>query len=89
MPEVNGSIEHVTATNDDAIDNYITSSLERISSIIDLLVKAEEAYTLSKTRNKDNTPADEDWKKNRDGWRGQGTALLNEAWALFNKQQGN
>lgn len=89
MPEINSATEKATVVNDEAIDRYVDHSLDRISKIISILVEAEEAYAMSRACKAENLPTGEDWRKNRDGWRIQGTSLLNEAWNLFSKQQGN
>ena len=66
-------------STDKALDNYLEESMEKLEKIIDLLVKAEEAYAMSKGVNRE----DKDWKKRRDGFRAEGTDYLNRAKVLF------
>ena len=76
--------EKVTSSNDDAINNYIDLSLEKVSKIIELLVEAEEAYSLSRVC-EHRRAIDDDWRGRRDGLRAEGTVLLHKATELFNE----
>ena len=65
---------------DKALIGYVDKAVKKIDNIVDLLLKAEEAYLSSK-----NVPiGSEDWRKRRDGFRGEGNDYLRQAEELFN-----
>lgn len=77
--------EQPQLTHDEALDVYIDEALEKISKGMDLLMSAEEAYTMSKAckpkeRSKESR---REWRERRDGFRAQGTAALFEAQELL------
>lgn len=73
---------------DDALDKYIDGALESIAQGIDLLMTAEEAYTMSKAcKPKDKSKQGRDeWRKRRDGFRAQGSEALFKAQELLFKE---
>ena len=68
-----------TLSTDKALDDYVDQALEKIDGIVEMLMKAEEAYNMSKGVK----PDDKDWRKRRDGFRAEGTDYLNKAKELF------
>jgi len=66
-------------STDKALEKYIDNALDKIDEISDLLIKAEEAYTMSKSVK----PEGKDWRNRRDGFRTEGTINLNKAKVLF------
>lgn len=65
------------------LDKYIETALEKISKGIDLLMAAEEAYTLSKACKPGKEKDKDEWRKRRDGFRAQGNIALFEAQELL------
>jgi hypothetical protein len=65
---------------DKALNEYINVAIKKVDDIVDLLLKAEEAYIMSRNV----TVGSEDWRKRRDGFRIEGNTYFEQAEALFN-----
>lgn len=66
-----------------ALDKYTEQAIVKITKGIDLLMAAEEAYTLSKACKPGKEKDKDEWRKRRDGFRAQGNQALFEAQELL------